>query len=126
MMLQSLMRADDVEFARPVHRVIDGRVLGDRVEARLQFRGPRHAAQMAVVEHAHRRVVFVALGGAGGLVAQQRRLHLGRQRGAQAVGFLTHSAIDAGELAITSARSPAGCRTACSAASMPPQLWPSR
>ena len=73
---------DDVELARAVHRVVDGRVLlelGEGVE-HLRRVG-RHPADVPVVEDLHRREVLRGVRGAGLLVAGQRLLHLDRAAG---------------------------------------------
>ena len=78
--------ADDVELARPVHRVVDGRVGVDLGEARGDLgRVRHHAADVAVVEDLLGRVVLRRVGGAGLLVGEQRRLDVGGQLVAQLV-----------------------------------------
>src|ERR1700750_1905723 len=45
-------RANDVEFARPVHRMVDGRVFLERLESACNLVGHRHdSADMAFVEY---------------------------------------------------------------------------
>ena len=127
MMVQLRMRADDMELIGPVHGVVDGRVVVDGGEGARHLGRPWHdPADMAVVEALRRGEVVRMLGRAGRLVAVERSPHVLAGSAARAAACAsTQSSIEASELASTSAFSPAGRRTACSAASIPPQDWPS-
>lgn len=120
-------RADDVKLGRPVHGVVDCRVIDNRaVVAHDVIRFRFDAAYVAPVVDFRGFQIFGARGGARGFVAQQRRLHFGREILPQAVR-LRHPGFHRGrELAMTSFLNPGGWRTACSAPSMPPQDWPRR
>ena len=81
-------RPDHVELRRAVHRVVDGRLLGDLGERALHALRRGHPAQVPVVEHLDRGLVLGGVGAARLLVPLQRRLDLGRQLAAQPVRLL--------------------------------------
>ena len=69
--------ADRVELARPVHRVVDGRVRGHHRERPVhEVRPHLEAADVPLVEDLRRRLVLGRVGRAVGLVLRQRRLHV--------------------------------------------------
>src|SRR5580704_3080703 len=81
-------RANDVEFARPVHRVVDGWVFLDCLERTCNLIRHWHdSTNMALVKYLHRLSVFLVVRGSRRLVSQERRLDVVRQGVAEPIGL---------------------------------------
>ena len=77
-----------MKLAGTVHRVINGRVVGNGCKGRLDLGRPGNPAYMAIIKDPDSRTVFVGICGAIGFVLQQRCLHFRWEFGPQLVRFL--------------------------------------